>query len=807
MTASEHWFEKFARVRSIWDQYQAGDRHKLDHFIESLRELVDQTSSPELHAIVRTNLGAAHLERWVRDEQAEDIKEAVENLKFAVPTIPDQEYRATGYVNLTLALLHRYLHSGDSSDLEDALDASRETRLLESRRADNEDPDIQSHLRMTLERWVEFGLAKALSHTITAERMTQSDWYILLRKLVVARRFLGNEHQISIELMSQLASILHERGRLGEARELYEQAYASYRISEGRDHPGTLISASNLAILREQQGDLEGAKDIYGSVLDTWRRIGEPKMEAASLASIGLARCIGELGKPEQAAEMLIEAIQSTKHLHGEFHPITITAKRELASWTGEAGNAAAASEMLGLILRDCESVLGSNHPTMLTVRGFQASWNARSGRIEEALHQFETLLGDQERQLGSDHPASLVTRANIAAFMVERNDLATALRELSRLLVDQHRILGPDHPDVLSTRMKLAKCQADLGYLGASLSRFDQLSFDAVRVLGEIHPLTAMIFNYRRDVLHRSGSLPSSSNSNQAASPSGPIAVIIGINVADNMLFPDSNEIRGNDELEQIANRALKRAGLGSRRISIERAGSDFYMSIPVVSDSRTLFGSMIIQFVRELQSINQNRQPMKLRIAGSIGPTSRSTAGMSRAFIECARLLDSSPLRSLEIEQPGRYMRLIISDELRSLSKEIPELDFAFSEFRQVSVGIKGSHLNAWIASQSASHATLERRTVSLQEACDLLRLRFETFSDFLMNSDSALANDMNLGGPEDVTPQDRISLADLVSVLGELTKDHFTLRSKLRTEEVNEITRLARNLDFMLPSFNQD
>jgi hypothetical protein len=75
--------------------------------------------------------------------------------------------------------------------------------------------------------------------------------------LAGARRVLGDDGHITIDLSNDLATYLHALGEDGEARRLGEDTLARSRRLFGDDHPRTLRAADALAVVlhTSEEGD------------------------------------------------------------------------------------------------------------------------------------------------------------------------------------------------------------------------------------------------------------------------------------------------------------------------------------------------------------------------------------------------------------------------------------------------------------------------------------------------------------------------------------------------------------------------
>jgi hypothetical protein len=88
--------------------------------------------------------------------------------------------------------------------------------------------------------------------------------YVLKQYIKRARRSFGDQDVRTVEAIDRYATFLQYIGRLKEAEPLFREALAGRRATLGPKHPDTLISMSNLAQLLQDQGKLGEAEGNSG---------------------------------------------------------------------------------------------------------------------------------------------------------------------------------------------------------------------------------------------------------------------------------------------------------------------------------------------------------------------------------------------------------------------------------------------------------------------------------------------------------------------------------------------------------------
>ena len=75
-------------------------------------------------------------------------------------------------------------------------------------------------------------------------------------------------HAQTLTYVNNLAELLTEQGKLGEAEPLYRRALEGRESTLGPMHGSTLISVNNLAKLLKAQGKLGEAEPLYRRALE-----------------------------------------------------------------------------------------------------------------------------------------------------------------------------------------------------------------------------------------------------------------------------------------------------------------------------------------------------------------------------------------------------------------------------------------------------------------------------------------------------------------------------------------------------------
>jgi hypothetical protein len=275
--------------------------------------------------------------------------------------------------------------------------------------------------------------------------------------LARSRRFIGENHAVTIRWASNLAIDLWELGEYQRARELNEDTLARSRRNLGEDHRYTLHLANNLAVAYRALGEFQRARELDEDTLaQTRRKFGEDDFNSLASAS-NLAGDLRELGQHHRAREIDEDILARRRRILGEDHPRTLTSAINLGADLRALGQHHRARELDEDTLTRCRRILGEDHPDTLTSASNLAGDLQALGERQRAREIDEDILARRRRTLGEDHPVTLKSASYLGADLRALGEYQRA-RELDEdTLARRRRTLGEDHPDTLKSVSDLA--------------------------------------------------------------------------------------------------------------------------------------------------------------------------------------------------------------------------------------------------------------------------------------------------------------------------------------------------------------
>ena len=137
---------------------------------------------------------------------------------------------------------------------------------------------------------------------------------------IIQIKLLGENHEMSLLTLSNLANSTSHMGKYKEAKALHQRVFEARKQILGPKHPSTLTSMNNLGTVLSHLGQQRDAEEIYRHVLGVQRELlGEEHPDSLSSLS-SLANCLVRLGKYREAEQMHREEWELSKKILGERH-------------------------------------------------------------------------------------------------------------------------------------------------------------------------------------------------------------------------------------------------------------------------------------------------------------------------------------------------------------------------------------------------------------------------------------------------------------------------------------------------------
>jgi tetratricopeptide (TPR) repeat protein len=178
-----------------------------------------------------------------------------------------------------------------------------------------------------------------------------------------------------------------------------------------------------------------------------------------------LSKCAATLyneGRWEEAEELEVQVLQTSKRVLTDEHPYTLTSMANLALTYMNQRRWKEAEELQMQVIETSKRVLTDEHPNTLTSMANLASTYRNQGRWKEAEELEVQVLQTSKRVLTDEHPDTLTSMHNLAftlQLQVRHEEALTLMERCSQL---REQVLGKQHPDTQSSLNMLSNWRAE---------------------------------------------------------------------------------------------------------------------------------------------------------------------------------------------------------------------------------------------------------------------------------------------------------------------------------------------------------
>ena len=275
----------------------------------------------------------------------------------------------------------------------------------------------------------------------------------LRAKLAEARPLLDTDRPL-LDLMSALAIVETERGRLDEAGELFQTVLRRCIELRGEEDPRTLSARRQLGTFLRQAGRLDEARVILEETLEVERRVMGPDHYNTIASMENLAGVLLNMGELDEAERLLDEVVG---FFETEF----------------------------------------PDHPSAVVALSSLAQLRHRQGRMDEAEVLFRRAYETAERKEGPEHPFTMQHLGNLGALLhyTDRSEEALAIFERTHAAALDG--FGWDSLPRLLELQRLATCEIKLGHRESAEAHL----LDGLAACGDLPPTHDIPMGLRADL------------------------------------------------------------------------------------------------------------------------------------------------------------------------------------------------------------------------------------------------------------------------------------------------------------------
>lgn len=245
------------------------------------------------------------------------------------------------------------------------------------------------------------------------------------------------------------------------------------------------------AITLHSEGRYNEAKELFVQFVETSKRVlGEEHPDMLTSMS-NLASTYSSQGQWKEAEVLEVQVMETRKRVLGEKHPDTLTSMNNLALTYSSQGRWKEA-EVLGVqVIETRKIVLGKEHSDTLTSIVNLASTYKDQGRWEEAEVLEVQVMEIRKTTLSDEHPDTLISMDNLASTYYNQGRYEEAEKLHAQVLDTRKMVLGDKHPNVIISIANVASTHYNQGRYEEAERLFVQAVEISKEVLGEEHPKT----------------------------------------------------------------------------------------------------------------------------------------------------------------------------------------------------------------------------------------------------------------------------------------------------------------------------
>ncbi|RYN19951.1 hypothetical protein AA0112_g10877 [Alternaria arborescens] len=267
--------------------------------------------------------------------------------------------------------------------------------------------------------------------------------------------------------------------------------YALSHSPTDDDDEDRLELASKCAIALYSDGRYEEAEELQVQVMETSKRVLSDEHPDTLTSMANLALTYWNQGQWKEAEELQMQVMETSKRVLSDEHPDTLTSMGNLASTYWNQGQWKEAEELEMQVMETSKRVLSDEHPDTLTSMGNLASTYSNQGRWKEAEELEMQVMETMKRVLSDEHPDTLISMGNLASTYSDQGRWKEAEELQVQVMQTRKRVLSDEHPHTLTSMGNLASTYSDQGRWKEAEELQMQVMETMKRVLSDEHPDT----------------------------------------------------------------------------------------------------------------------------------------------------------------------------------------------------------------------------------------------------------------------------------------------------------------------------
>lgn len=251
--------------------------------------------------------------------------------------------------------------------------------------------------------------------TVLYERSKLDEARDLLEPLTnVAAQAHGPDDEVSLEILHTLAATALVDGRLDDALLLYEREIAA-REGYSEDDPYMLQARSDLALTYYYKGEYEKSAEIQKALVPLHRKVFGERHRLTGIVLSNFAMSLSRLGKESEAEATFKEALAMERRDQGEQTRDYWVRLNNLAAHYKRFDQLEKAADIYRQVVAGQKSLMGPDHMDTIVASGNLAATYMRLERFDEAETLYLDVVDRLERHFGFDHRRTVIFYNNAA--------------------------------------------------------------------------------------------------------------------------------------------------------------------------------------------------------------------------------------------------------------------------------------------------------------------------------------------------------------------------------------------------------
>ena len=242
---------------------------------------------------------------------------------------------------------------------------------------------------------------------------------LMRRALEINESAFGNQHPTVAICLNNLAALLLNTNRLGDAEPLMRRALEINEAAFGNRHPTVAICLRNLAVLLLNTNRLGDAEPLMRRALEIDEAAFGNQHPTVAISLNNLATLLQATNRREEAEPLMRRALEINEVVFGGQHPTVATDLNNLATLLRDTCRAEEAEPLMRRALEIDEAAFDEQHPALARDLNNLATLLHATNRLKEAeplMRRSLDILGSFGRQTGHEHPQLQSAKANYQA-------------------------------------------------------------------------------------------------------------------------------------------------------------------------------------------------------------------------------------------------------------------------------------------------------------------------------------------------------------------------------------------------------